>query len=1033
MPDTPSLPELEAKLADIDGKLAELTSEGYSKHVEQFGEDLGAVREFIDTNLEDLGEVQEGIEENVADLEALVPEFEELLDDPGVSEFVKGVSGGLESTTNVVGKVKEGLDELDELVEALKVADALTSDNAQTQLDAFATAFEMITNKLGPYIDMVPGLGAFFRLYGMGIRNIAQSAGVLTEITGRRNELYQVLRPGEHLYITPDTIRSDAIRDLENERVALMDQALQTARDERLDREERELGSGTTDLDIALGTALNRATDSRPDVNSEAYQAWVAASNDLSSARTALESARAEFASTTQDAQEAAVRAETTNRTGRDSDLIDAQAASTAAAAARAQTVLDDANTRYDDALRAYGPAHAAHRAEIYVYDEAVKAELIKLAPNTNSGRGFSDNDLRMLGRDYPQWRLSPDDVRRASAPATTPLSMGAVPGAAMASAAPVMVAADSSWSMAGLGFATALITAGLGMLFVGQPFDTGVASVAVSTPVAVGVPQQTDDPATENGPDEGVPPPDYGAFDAMVDVTMHNILGVSALDGQVTPFLADASATQKGELSPVSSPLYSSFAPGPLAPETFTQGPVLPLTGAVMTTLPIDGSGATPQSIFDTYAPLVDVAFEPTAVSGSPGDMIALGFRIDADLTDPSVCGGNLLNIVANLFNPGFGDPYTANPSFPGEFYAGGNVFLNFSLVNCAPQNFADAFIGGEVSQGLADPAAAFLTVRDGVTNGVIVVAADDLHPDGNAHLIFFEHPDGENFVLENTRYQSYPDIFGPGMSFSAATNGSIDDFTLVPGRTLDQRVSVQDVQFVRDADGRLWIEVVFAAPWGSGPPNDLFSHWVQVFIEVDGAQAGVSQEWHDAVKNLFSVTADGDFAHRFFVTADGTLVIDSGLDVADQGSVLLVIDSASWTDATDTNGRASDHQELDLSSVAFPSGDPAALGGGFVFDLVAGTPLGTAAVDTGTDAAVTTTTEGDPDQTRPELVAAGLAVVAIGSGLLAGVSAVGREAATVLVDSGPPSVISDRPGKAEVAAEIPPKVGIGARVRGP
>ena len=52
------------------------------------------------------------------------------------------------------------------------------------------------------------------------------------------------------------------------------------------------------------------------------------------------------------------------------------------------------------------------------------------------------------------------------------------------------------------------------------------------------------------------------------------------------------------------------------------------------------------------------------------------MGFRIEADLTDPAVCEGNLLNLVVNIDNPAFGDQYVANPSFPGEYYAGGETY---------------------------------------------------------------------------------------------------------------------------------------------------------------------------------------------------------------------------------------------------------------------------------------------------------------------------------------------------------------------
>ncbi len=403
-----SLEQINAEIGEVDQQLADLTSEGYSQQVEQFGGDLEEVQAFLDSNLEDLEEVKGKIEEYVGDLKDMTKEMRALLERDGIKKFIDGVSGGIESTANVVGKVNDGLGKLDKALSALKIGGRLTSDDAKEQLEAFADAFELVTDKLGSYIQTVPGLGAFFQIYGMSIRNIAESTGVLIEITDRNNELYQKFRPGQHLFITAETIKSDKIRDLEFKRVQLMDEAMQAATDERLTREEGELGSGVTEVDIVVRTALRHSTDARPAINSDAYSSWVKASKKFQVAQGGRESALVNLALVAQDAKEASVHLKTAPGPGSDTAALEAKTEMTAAALKRAQTRMDEANTSFDQAVESYTEANAAHRAEIEVYDNAVRTEIIKLIPLANIGKGFTDSDYAELALEYPLWSVSP-------------------------------------------------------------------------------------------------------------------------------------------------------------------------------------------------------------------------------------------------------------------------------------------------------------------------------------------------------------------------------------------------------------------------------------------------------------------------------------------------------------------------------------------------------------------------------------------------------------------------------------------------
>jgi hypothetical protein len=227
---------------------------------------------------------------------------------------------------------------------------------------------------------------------------------------------------------------------------------------------------------------------------------------------------------------------------------------------------------------------------------------------------------------------------------------------------------------------------------------------------------------------------------------------------------------------------LRTSHSDEPKSPEFFAelQGPVRELTDFGIASILSD---ANIEQISAEFAPGADVVFAPTAeLASTDENVLVLAFRIAADLTDPAECEGNLLNLVANINQPDFGETYPGNEAFPGEYYVGGNVFVNFSLVDCQVQHFADAYSGGSIVNGLIDPSVAFLAVDDGATYGLIVLPSEYIHPEGTARFIFFEHPEGENFLPENTRYQSWTDTFDPAFPTGDVSVIGIEDLMLVP-----------------------------------------------------------------------------------------------------------------------------------------------------------------------------------------------------------------------------------------------------------
>lgn len=99
----------------------------------------------------------------------------------------------------------------------------------------------------------------------------------------------------------------------------------------------------------------------------------------------------------------------------------------------RTRSRLGEANESYDAAVDRHSAASAAHWAEVNGYRDAVKANLIRIIPSTNSGRGFSDADYRWLASEYPQFSVTRGEVEAGAvagvaAAATVGAAASAIP-----------------------------------------------------------------------------------------------------------------------------------------------------------------------------------------------------------------------------------------------------------------------------------------------------------------------------------------------------------------------------------------------------------------------------------------------------------------------------------------------------------------------------------------------------------------------------------------------------------------------------
>ena len=286
------------------------------------------------------------------------------------------------------------------------------------------------------------------------------------------------------------------------------------------------------------------------------------------------------------------------------------------------------------------------------------------------------------------------------------------------------------------------------------------------------------------------IAPPGYTADEVMVDLALQSLLGISVVEEDFIPFLGDPTLPDIFALPEVDSLLRTSFFAETLDELGLENnlGPVPTLTHAGSAWLTFDEPVEDPQAvIFDRYQAMADIVFPPGALSNIPAqNMLVVAVRIDADLTDPAVCSGKELVLVLNIDNPAWGNQYVASERFPGEYYAGGNFFPNFNLSDCTPVSYADTSTSDGIISGLANSGAALLTVNDGVTHGVILLSDETVNAEGSLYTILFEHPVGETFFPENTRYQSAPDILGPSALISDGITTGLFDFTLVPQTTV-------------------------------------------------------------------------------------------------------------------------------------------------------------------------------------------------------------------------------------------------------
>jgi len=410
MPDDANIEQLESQLRDQIAQRNELLQE--TPVIEQVTQTNAAVKELravMDATGGDAAAVKSKLDEYVKHLDGVGGEIKKALDDPAVKELTEGVGEGLEQFTEALESVDEVLGPLEEVLDQIQGALESSQLPADQQIQALASAFETAVDKLGPLIERIPGLGAFFKIYAMAIKHIAVSVGQIQATQRDLQKAWSQLDPGTTMYLVARNeyeIHQGAILDLElkiEHTTAELLRAHEAQREAIPDDKNNE-------VDIAVRAAESdcpRPGDARE------LRARNAAWRELEAAESRRSVALGEFYGRAGEADRAAIalevlesRSESVNQ----ADLADARSRSTEAIGARNRSLetLRQREADLRDAQSAFETAKAPWDALRQQYIDCVKSRISALSHFANKGSGFTANDLRYLEVMYPDYAGPP-------------------------------------------------------------------------------------------------------------------------------------------------------------------------------------------------------------------------------------------------------------------------------------------------------------------------------------------------------------------------------------------------------------------------------------------------------------------------------------------------------------------------------------------------------------------------------------------------------------------------------------------------
>ncbi len=171
----------------------------FAQRFDEVNEAIKMVKEAMEATKEDTS----SFAENADKLGKLLNKVDR--SNKNLKQFLEGVSGGLESSSNLMGEMNEALGKIDTAMGILEPLVHSQEASPSEVLEEFANYFEKVTEVIGPLVEGIPVLGVFLDIYINGIRACAQSAEQIERVVEERNRIYEKVKGGEDLYIRPKT------------------------------------------------------------------------------------------------------------------------------------------------------------------------------------------------------------------------------------------------------------------------------------------------------------------------------------------------------------------------------------------------------------------------------------------------------------------------------------------------------------------------------------------------------------------------------------------------------------------------------------------------------------------------------------------------------------------------------------------------------------------------------------------------------------------------------------------------------------
>ena len=145
------------------------------------------------------------------------------------------------------------------------------------------------------------------------------------------------------------------------------------------------------------------------------------------------------------------------------------------------------------------------------------------------------------------------------------------------------------------------------------------------------------------------------------------------------------------------------------------------------------------------------------------------------------------------------------------------------------------------------------------------------------------------------------------------------------------DPRAQVTGANGLIDANGQLWLDILFKELWGSEPVRDLFSFFFDLFVTYNPT-VEVGWQTHDGIETILGITPEA------YILDDGTVLIATDLFPTRPFVVTIEASYGSWVDEAGLPA-VFGQESISIDSESIEDGDPLVdFGAEPIFDLVAG-----------------------------------------------------------------------------------------------